>query len=67
MVLPLTGTICWQEVMPVLWEIGYTGDFAFEVHNYLNRLPDQVADTALRLAYEVGMYLLSLGETANEG
>lgn len=66
-VLPLTGTICWQEVMPVLGEIGYTGDFAFEVHNYLNRLPDQVADTALRLAYEVGMYLLSLGETANEG
>lgn len=59
-VLPLTGTIRWQEIMPVLTEIGYTGDFAFEVHNYMNRLPDVMADTALRLAFEVGQYLLSL-------
>lgn len=59
-VLPLTGTIRWQEVMPVLPEIGYEGDFAFEVHNYMNRLPDPLADTALLLAYQVGEYLMSL-------
>ena len=61
-VLPLTGTIRWEEVMPVLPEIGYDGDFAFEVHNYMNRLPDPLADTALRLAYQVGEYLMSLAD-----
>ena len=35
------------------------GDFCYEVHNYLNRLPDAVIETALRLAYEIGVYLVS--------
>lgn len=60
-VLPLTGTVDWQAVMTGLYEIGYAHDFAFEVHNYVNRLPDAVVDTALLLAYQVGAYLLSMG------
>jgi len=57
-VLPMTGTINWKEVVGTLHEINYTGDFCFEVHNYLNKLPDEVVDTGLKLAYEIGMHLL---------
>lgn len=59
-VLPLTGTIDWKEIMQTLREIGYRGDFCYEVHNYMNRLPDEVMATGLRLAYEIGVYLMSL-------
>ena len=59
-VLPMTGTIRWEEVMRALREIDYHGDFCYEVHNYLNRLPDTVIPTALKLAYEIGEYLISL-------
>ena len=58
-VLPMTGTVPWGEVMQTLKEIDYQGDFCYEVHNYLNRLPDAVIETALRLAYEIGVYLVS--------
>lgn len=60
-VLPMTGGIDWNEIMITLKEIGYEGDFCYEVHNYMNRLPDQVVPTALQLAYEIGLYLISLG------
>jgi len=46
--------------MPVLTEIGYTGDFSFEAHNYANRLPDRLLPTAVKLAYEIGEYLMEL-------
>ncbi len=59
-VMPLFGTVNWHEVMPVLTEIGYTGDFSFEAHNYANRLPDKLLPTAVKLAYEIGEYLMEL-------
>lgn len=57
-VLPMTGTIDWPVIMETLAEIGYQGDFCYEVHNYCNRLPDEVIPTALKLAYEIGEYLM---------
>lgn len=60
-VLPLTsGTIEWEPIIRALKEIGYQGDFCYEVHNYMNRLPDAVMPTALKLAYEIGEYLMQL-------
>lgn len=59
-VLPMTGTVGWGEVMRTLRKIDYQGDFCYEVHNYMNRLPDAVIPTALKLAYEIGEYLMSL-------
>ncbi len=59
-VLPMTGTVDWEQVMPVLREINYGYDFCYEVHNYLNRLPDCVIPAALKLAYEIGKHLISL-------
>lgn len=59
-VMPLFGTIEWEEVMRTLREINYKGDFTFEAHNYANRLPDELIPAALRLSYEIGEYLMKL-------
>lgn len=59
-VLPMFGGINYVEIMEGLREINYTGDFSFEAHNYANRLPDELIPTALKLAYEIGDYLMNL-------
>ena len=59
-VLPLTGGIRWDVIVPTLRKIVYQGDFCLEAHQFIKPLPDEVLPAALRLAYEVGRYLLSL-------
>jgi len=58
-VLPLFGKVDWKEAVTTLKEIGYEGDFCFEAHNFANRLPDELLETAMKLSYEIGQYLLS--------
>lgn len=65
-VLPMTGTIAWEPVMKTLAEMDYQGDFCYEVHNYMNRLPDAVVPTALKLAYEIGEYLMMIYERSRQ-
>lgn len=60
-VMPFFGNMDWEIIMKTLKEIGYQGDFSFEAHNYANRLPDEVLPTALKLSFEIGQHLLSLG------
>jgi sugar phosphate isomerase/epimerase len=57
-VLSMTSTLKWEPIMKTLAEIGYNGDFCYEVHNYINRLPDRAVPAAVTLAYEVGEYLM---------
>ncbi len=59
--LPMTGTLNWKPIMAALCETGYEGCFSYEAHNYLNALPDCAIDSALRLAYDIGTYLMRLG------
>lgn len=59
-IMPLFGTIDWLAIMRTLNEIGYNGDFSFEAHNYANTLPDELLPTAVKLAYEMGEYLMGL-------
>lgn len=59
-VMPLFGTVNWKEVVQTLREIGYTGYFSFEANNYGNYFPDELLPTALRLAREIGEYLMKL-------
>lgn len=59
--LPMTGRIQWEPIMKVLYEIGYDGCFSYEAHNYLNTLPDCAIDSALKLAHDIGEYLMNLG------
>ncbi len=61
-VLPMTGSIDWSSVMPTLKKINYNRDFCYEVHNYINTLPDETVPTALKLAYEIGEYLVGLAK-----
>ncbi len=59
-VMPLFGKIDWKAVVSTLKQIDYKGDFCFEAHNYANRLPDELIETALRLSFEIGQYLMKL-------
>lgn len=59
-VMPFFGFTRWETIMPVLREIGYTGDFSYEAHNYTNRMPDELLLPALRFSFEIGQHLMSL-------
>ena len=59
-VMPLFGKVNWKEAVQTLREIGYTGYFSFETNNYGNYFPDELLPTALRLAREIGEYLMKL-------
>lgn len=59
-ILPYMGVTDWNEVMTVLKDICYQGDFTYETHRYTQAVPDGMMGAALRYSYELGMYLLSL-------
>lgn len=61
-VMPLFGKVDWKEVMKALREIHYQGCFSFEANNYGNWFPDELLPTALKLAFEIGQYLMELGK-----
>lgn len=63
-IMPFFGFTRWEEIMPVLREIGYEGDFSYEAHNYAKRIPEALLPSALRFSYEIGQYLLSLAGEA---
>lgn len=58
------GTTPWEKIMPLLKEMKYEGDFTYETHSFMERVPDALRPAAARFAYEVGMYCLSLYEQA---
>lgn len=59
-ILPFCGYTDWTEIMHALKEIGYQGDFTYEIHRYTTQLPDTLVVPALKYSVEVGNYLLSL-------
>ncbi|NLK07317.1 MAG: sugar phosphate isomerase/epimerase [Firmicutes bacterium] len=59
---PYFGTIVWEPIMRALTEIGYEGDFTYEIHNFTNGLPRGMQETAIRFSYELGMFMLSLAK-----
>jgi sugar phosphate isomerase/epimerase len=56
---PFYGTVNWAALMPVLDEIGYTGDLTFEVGN-MEKFPDAFRVEAARHVFEIGRLLLEL-------
>lgn len=58
------GNIRWEEIMPVLKEIGYAGDFILECHSFMKEVPDTLRQSAARLAYNFGMYCMDIYERA---
>jgi L-ribulose-5-phosphate 3-epimerase len=59
---PYFGTIVWEPIMQTLKEIGYEGDFTYEIHNFTGGLPDGVHEQALRFTYELGTYMVNLAK-----
>jgi L-ribulose-5-phosphate 3-epimerase len=57
---PFHGNIDWPSIMPVLTEIGYRGDFTYEAFGEFFNLPDHIKDSVAKVAYQIGMYCLSL-------
>lgn len=58
--MPFLGTVDWKAVMDGLRAIDYPGDFTYEIHNYVRHMPDSLRDSAARVAWEVGEYLLKM-------
>lgn len=58
--LPYMGNIRWLPILQTLKEINYQGAFAFETHRWTDTMPEEMIDTALRYAYDLGCHLLSL-------
>lgn len=56
----IEGTIDWPAVMRTLKEIGYEGDFTYEIHGMTKWAPDALKDSIAKFTCEIGMYLLSL-------
>jgi sugar phosphate isomerase/epimerase len=54
---PFHGTVDWAAVIPVLGEIGYTGDLTFEVL-YTDKFPDAFRVCAARHVFETGRFML---------
>lgn len=61
-ILPFYGYTDWEEIMRVLKDIGYQGDFTYEIHRYTTQLPEALILPALKYSIEVGNYLLSLAK-----
>lgn len=57
--IPFMGTIPWEKLMKTLTEIGYEGDFVYEISTNGN-MPDCLKDSTVRFSAEIGRYLLSL-------
>ena len=60
--LPYFGKIKWEPIMKTLKEINYKGDFTYEIHGFMNGLPDGLHDSCLRFTKEVGEFLLTLAK-----
>lgn len=54
------GTTPWEELMPLLKEIGYDGDFTYEIHGIMAKIPDELRVKMGKYCYDVGMYLIDL-------
>lgn len=64
-ILPFHGNTEWKPFMQALKEIGYRGDFTYEIHRYTMHLPDALVPAALRYSVAVGTYLIGLSEQGN--
>ena len=62
--LPFICDLNWPEIMTTLKEIGYEGDFTYEICTYLPKFPAELCPSALALAHDVGRYLIGLYDKA---
>ena len=59
-ILPFHGTIQWIPFMKALGEIGYEGDFTYEIHNFSKGFDQGFHHRSLVFAKELAEYMVSL-------
>jgi sugar phosphate isomerase/epimerase len=57
---PYFGTIEWAPIMRALHEIGYEGDFTYEIFRFHYGLPDELQALTLEYTYKIAEYMLSI-------
>lgn len=57
---PYFGNIQWAPIMRALREIGYAGDFTYEIFRFHNGLPDAMQPLTLAYTYKLAEYMLTL-------
>lgn len=56
---PFYGDIRWEPLMDVLREIGYQGDFTYEIHKFVQNVPDPFRDAQLAYLVQLGNWLVN--------
>lgn len=59
-ILPYHGTIDWEAFMKALGEVGYEGDFTYEIHNFSKGFDAGFHQEAVTFARKLGEYMVSL-------
>ena len=59
-ILPYQGTIHWESFMKALGEIGYQGDFTYEIHNFSKGFDAGFHQEAVTFARKLGQYMVTL-------
>ncbi len=59
-VLPYLMNVNWDEFLKALKDIGYTGDFTFEAHNFLKNCPVDFIGEAVSYMCKTGRYMVNL-------
>lgn len=60
--LPYLGRIEWEPLLLALKEIGYNGDFTYEIHNFTAGFTPALHQEAMRFAYKVARQMVSVIE-----
>lgn len=58
--LPYMGKTDWPDIMGALAHINYKGEFNFEIHRYLTKMPMSAVPAALELSVKVGEQLIEM-------
>lgn len=58
--LPYQGNIRWEPFMKALGEVGYSGDFAYEIHNFSKGFDTGFHQEAVTFSRKLGEYMLTL-------
>jgi sugar phosphate isomerase/epimerase len=57
--LPYQGNIDWKAVTGALAAIGYEGDFTYEAHMSIRKLPEELRDVGLKYSADLARYLVN--------
>lgn len=58
--LPYQGTVNWKEVVEALKDIGYQGDFTYEIHGFTMGFDLEFQQEAMRFARQLAEHLITL-------